>query len=182
MRAAGSQHGAAQYDRGHERHTTVLSMLAARLPTIRPSQSLLADDCKLSLRTVGNTLSELREHGLIAFDGGKVGVAIVYTIDLIAIQRLCPGSEGTQPLRTPPPQGTQPLRTRVSSHCVPGTQPLRTARGEGRDQEEGGSGAREARTSAQTRRAPLPHGPARHQPGRLQDTPPPPRPRTRQAP
>ncbi len=146
-----------------QRHTTVLCMVAARLPKPQPSQAKLADDCHMSLRATSYTLGELRKHGVMAFDGGKTGKRITYSLVMPAILAL---GKGTQPMLTSPPEGTQPMRTQVSSPCVPPTQPMLTAKSQGKIQLEGdperAQGSLGTGTARKGGRPPLPSLPAAH--------------------
>lgn len=71
-------------------HKLVLVMLTARLPTIRPPQTQVADDAGLDRRTIVRVLADLQGHGLVRYDGGKRGRAHVYRLRPKAIRALIP--------------------------------------------------------------------------------------------
>lgn len=102
------------------RHWSVLTALAMRLPIIRPSGAQIAADARLHRSTVCETLPELRERGLIAYES-KPGVATVYHLRMANIERLRPLEPEPVPLADTP-SDLSPWPTGQSSTCPPGRQ------------------------------------------------------------
>lgn len=160
-----------------QRHMTVMWALACRLPTIRPSQSTLADNCKMSRNAVCYTLAELREHGVITFDGGKTkGKRITYSLVMPAILALGAGVTPAQPMGTSPSEPANPMGTYLPTPWAPPAHGMGTAKSQGKIQPEGdperAQGSPGAGPARKGGRPPLPSLPASSPRPCLQPLPP----------